>query len=393
MNSSVLQLCPPAVRNALLQLRHELHRHPELSFQERRTQQTLHAALATVSPASLDKIAGTGLRARIAGRDSSRPCVAIRGDIDALPIQEQTGCEFASVHDGVMHACGHDVHASWAVGAAHLLAHDPALGDVVILLQPGEETGRGAERMLSEGALDDVHAIFGAHVDSRLEVGQVVAQDGPLAASADVFEIEVIGSGSHAARPHEGIDPIVAGAALVTSLQTAVSRRLQPGTAAVATVGTFNAGTAPNIIPDTALLSGTLRALDPEVRTLLAAAVEEIATGVAAAHGARARVAIHRGTPPLLNDLAACQWARDAVRAILGDEALVPLPSANLAGEDFACYLETTPGCFLRVGARGTGQEVIPAHSARFLPEDDAILVGAAVLAQTARNASAALPR
>ncbi len=391
MTLSKTGACPPDVRQILVDLRHDLHRHPELSFQETRTQTALREALAPLSPVSLESVAGTGLIARFAGRDSNRPCVAIRGDIDALPIQEETGAAFASVHDGVMHACGHDVHASWAVGAAYLLSADPADGDVVLLLQPGEESGQGAELLIREGVLEDVHAIFGAHVDCRLEVGRVVAQAGPLAASADMFDIVITGRGSHAARPHEGADAIVAGAAIVSAVQTIVSRRLPPGTPAVVTIGNFRSGTAANIIPETAHLTGTLRALSPEVRERLSTGVEQVARDVAAAHGVRAAVSIHPGTPPLINDAEAAEWSRDAVRSVLGDDALVPLPEVNLAGEDFACYLERIKGCFLRIGARAPGRDAVPAHSSRFLPDDEAICVGAAVLAETARRASAAI--
>src|SRR5207244_690118 len=180
------------------------------------------------APGRLERVAGTGVVARIPGRDGSRAPVAVRGDIDALPISESTGLPFASEHPGVMHACGHDVHATWAVGAAHLLAARPATGDVLIVLQPAEDTGRGANAVLESGALDGVAAIFGAHVDRRFAVGEVVAQEGPLAAAADTFEIELVGSGAHGARPHEAADPIVGAAALIGALQTILARRVNP---------------------------------------------------------------------------------------------------------------------------------------------------------------------
>ena len=168
-----------------------------------------------------------------------------------------------------MHACGHDVHATWAVGAAALLANAPAMGDVLIVLQPSEETGRGALEVLETGALEGVAAIFGGHVDRRFGVGQIVADDGSLAASADTFSIELIGRGAHAARPHESADPVVGAGALIGALQTIVARRLNPAIPAVVTIGTVNAGTATNVIPDRAVLTGTLRAVDPATRALL----------------------------------------------------------------------------------------------------------------------------
>ncbi len=190
-----------ALRRRLVELRHDLHRHPELAFEERQTAKRLEAELARLKPAELKRVAGTGVVARIRGRRRGAPAVAIRGDMDALPIQEATGLPFTSEVPGVMHACGHDVHATWAVGAAALLAQAPAMGDVVILLQPAEETGKGALAMLEAGAIEGIAAIFGGHVDRRFSVGQVVADEGSLAAAADTFKIELIGSGAHGARP------------------------------------------------------------------------------------------------------------------------------------------------------------------------------------------------
>ena len=384
-------LFPPPLRERLVELRRELHAYPELSFKEEQTARRLTAALTDLEPARLDRVAGTGVVARIRGRQKGAPVVAVRGDIDALPIQEATGLPFASRNDGVMHACGHDVHASWAVGAAHLLAREPATGDVVVVLQPAEEMGSGALAILESGALDDVASIFGGHVDRRFTVGQVVADPGPLAASADTFEIVLHGQGAHAARPHEAADPIVGAGALITALQTIVARRLNPAAAGVVTVGSVHAGTASNVIPDRAVLTGTLRAVEPAVRRTLHDEVRRIAEGVAAAHRLRPEVKLELGTPPLINDPRATEWARRGVEAVLGDGALVPLGFLNLAGEDFAHYLERMPGCFLRIGAREAGGEVVPAHAPRFYAAEESLFVGAAVLAETARIASRVL--
>ncbi|MCZ6858441.1 MAG: M20 family metallopeptidase [Gemmatimonadetes bacterium] len=380
-----------SVRQELLELRHNLHRHPELAFQEERTARTLHEYLGRLEPKVLARIADTGVVARIKGRDPDAPVVAVRGDIDALPIQEDTGLDFASVNSGVMHACGHDVHATWAVGAAHLLSQQPAAGDVLIVLQPAEETGRGASKILESGALDDASAIFGAHVDRRFAVGEVVADVGPLAASADTFSIELVGSGAHGARPQEGIDPIVGMASLITELQIIVARRIDPGTAAVVTVGTVQAGTAPNVIPGTASLSGTLRAIEPETRAKLHDELRAVAEHTAAAHHLEVAVDIEHGTPPIVNPEEPVAWARRAVSSLLGDEALKPLGTVNMGGEDFAFYMEKLPGCFLRIGAREQGGKVIPGHNPKFYAADESIFVGAAVLAETARIASEAL--
>lgn len=384
-------LVPAEVRRRLVKLREDIHRHPELGFEERETAQRLYEALGELRPAALERVAGTGLVARFRGRDAGAPAVAVRGDIDALPITEETGLPFASQRAGVMHACGHDVHAAWTVGVAHLVTREPAAGDVVVVLQPAEETGKGAAAVLGSGALAGVSAIFGGHVDRRFTVGQVVAQAGALAASADTFTVTIRGAGGHAARPHEGADPIVGAGALIGALQTVVARRVNPSVSAVVTVGSVHAGTAANVIPDFATLSGTLRAVDPATRALLQQEVRRLADGIAAAHGLTADVVLEVGPPPLINPTQPADWAHRAVAHVLGVDAAVPLGPLNLAAEDFACYLEQMPGCFLRIGAREAGGASIPAHSPRFYAAQESIFVGAAVLAETARIASAEL--
>lgn len=380
-----------ALRRRLIDLRRAIHQHPELSFQERATCDRLEAALATLGVGDVRRVANTGLVARVPGKRRDAPVVAVRGDIDALPIQEATGLPYASTVSGVMHACGHDVHATWAVGAAALLAEQPAEGDVLIILQPAEETGKGALGILESGALDGVAAIFGGHVDRRFAVGQVVADEGPLAASADMFEIELIGAGAHAARPHESRDPIVAAAAIVTALQTIVSRRLNPATPGVVTVGSIHAGSASNVIPERAMLTGTVRAVEPDSRELMLREVRQVTESIATAFGVVARVSLDRGTPPIVNPSEPVAWARQACASTVGTENVVPLGFLNMAGEDFAHYMESIPGCFMRIGAREAGAAVIPAHAATFYAAEPSIFVGAAVLAECARVASEAL--
>lgn len=391
MIDTIERLFSPELRTRLIQLRRDIHRDPELAFREERTATRLTDALGVLRPKELHRVAGTGVVARIAGRHAHAPVVAIRGDIDALPIHENTNLEYSSRNAGVMHACGHDVHATWAVAAAHLLSERPAAGDVLIVLQPAEEIGKGAQAVMESGALDGVSAIFGAHVDRRFPVGTVVADAGPLAASADTFEIELLGSGAHAARPHEAADPIVGAAALIGALQTIVSRRLDPSRAAVVTVGTISAGSASNVIPDRATMTGTLRATDADTRRLLHEEIRRMADAVATAHRLTAQVTLELGPPPIVNPVEAAAWARRAAIAVLGPEAVVPLGFVNLAAEDFAYYMERMPGCFLRVGAREDGSEAIPAHTPRFYAADESIFIGGAVLAETARVTSDAL--
>jgi len=388
---AVATLFDPDLRRWLVELRRAIHSDPELSFQEERTAQKLEHALAALNDATIRRVAKTGVVARVRGRDSSLPLVAIRGDIDALPVREDTGLPFASHNEGVMHACGHDVHATWAVGAAALLVQRPAAGDVLFVFQPAEETGRGAPAIIDSGALDDVRAIFGGHVDRRFAVGQVVADEGPLAASSDMFEIELVGQGAHAARPHESADPIVAAGALIGALQTIVSRRLNPANPGVVTIGTIHAGTASNVIPDRATLTGTVRAVDAPSRRLMLDEVRRVAESTAATYRATANVKLELGTPPIVNPPNATAWARRAATMLLGESNVVPLGFLNLAGEDFAHYMERIPGCFLRIGAREAGGVAIPAHAPKFYAAEESIFVGAAVLAETARVASDAL--
>ncbi|HET7632909.1 MAG TPA: M20 family metallopeptidase [Gemmatimonadaceae bacterium] len=380
-----------AQREALLALRRDLHAHPELAFHEHGTAARLRAALERIPGVEIQAVAGTGLVARVAGREHAAPVVAVRGDIDALPIQEATGLSYASTNAGVMHACGHDVHATWAVAAAQLLAAEPAAGDVLIVLQPAEETGQGALAVLESGALDGVSCIFGGHVDRRFDVGKVVADAGPLAASTDRFTITMQGHGAHAARPHEAADPIVGAAALVSALQTIVSRRLNPAVPGVVTVATIHAGTASNVIPDDAVLTGTVRAVDAESRAFMLHEVRRVAASCAATYGLAATVTLDAGTPPLVNSARGAGWARAAAADVMGLTNVVPLGLTNLGGEDFAYYLERMDGCFLRIGAREAGGESTAAHSPRFVADDGAIFCGAAVLAACARRASADL--
>lgn len=377
-------------RAFLVALRRDLHRYPELAWNETRTQERIEQALKESGIADVRRVARTGLVARVPGRGRGAT-VALRGDIDALPITEATGLPYASECSGAMHACGHDVHAAWAVGAARLLARQPAAGDTLIVLQPAEEIGEGARAILDSGVLGDARAIFGGHVDRRFAVGQVVAQAGPLAASTDTFAVTLRGRGAHGARPHLAHDPVVGAAGLILALQTIVSRRLDPGAAGVVTVGSLHGGSAANVIPETVELSGTIRATTQETRSLLCDEVTRMTHAVAATHGLTASVNLTKGTPPLVNPVTGADWAVRAVRDVLGDGANVPLGSTNMGGEDFSWYLHAMPGCFLRIGAREPGGETTDAHTPRFCPDEDAIFIGAAVLAQCARVASVAL--
>ncbi len=378
-----------AERSQLLELRRALHREPELSWKEEQTAARLAATLQAAGAHDVRRVAGTGVVARIPGTRGGALTVALRGDIDALPIHEETGLDYASLVPGVMHACGHDVHATWTVAAALRLLASPAEGDVVLVLQPAEEVGAGASAILESGALDGVAAIFGGHVDRRFAVGEVVAEAGALAASADSFTLEVIGRGAHGARPHESADPIVAAAAIVTALQTVVARRLDPAAPAVVSVGSIHGGVASNVIPERVTMTGTLRAMDPVTRQRLLDEVARLSVAVGEAHGVTVRAEMERGTPPIVNPEREAAVARTAAELALGAGTVVPFGITNMGGEDFAFYMERIPGCFMRIGAREAGGERTAAHSPRFHAAEGAIFVGGAVLAECARQASA----
>ena len=378
-----------AERERLITLRRTLHAHPELSWAERGTQATLKQALLDAGITDVREIADTGLVARIPGTRAGAPAVALRGDIDALPITEETAVPFASRNPGVMHACGHDMHATWTVAAGMLLRKRPADGEVRLILQPAEEVGEGATKVLASGALDGVSAIYGGHVDWRFPVGQVVATAGALAASSDTFEVTFHGRGGHGARPQDTIDPVIGLGAFIMEVQTLVSRRLDPGQPGVVTVGVVMAGSASNVIPERARCAGTIRATTPEARALLCEGVRQVAEAVATLHRLRAEVVLSEGTPPLVNSATAAAFAQSGAAEVVGAEGLRRLPTPNMGAEDFAFYLERLDGCFMRIGTLGDGMSAAGVHTPRFDPDERALFVGGAVLAAIARVASA----
>ncbi len=384
---------PAELQKDLIQLRETLHRYPELSSEEHETAARLEEALKKWHPKDLKQIAGTGIAARFAGKNPKAPVIAIRGDIDALPITEATGLPYQSERPGVMHACGHDVHAAWAVGAAALLSQNPAEGDVWIILQPAEEIAEGAKAILKSGILNGVSAIFGAHVDRHFELGKVVIQEGVIAASSDRFHIRITGQSCHGARPHEGKDTATALAAVIQGLNTIVSRNLNPSDTAVVSVGIIQAGTAYNIIPGTADIKGTIRAQTEPVRSHIHDRIRTVCQGIAVAYKVEINADIQIGTPPIINEKPAIDWARTAAEKIVGAASCVPLSAPNMGAEDFAYYLKDLPGAFIRIGGRKPGDPPIPAHSPQFYVEHGAIFIGAAILAETAREAARQLSK
>jgi hippurate hydrolase len=371
----------------LVSLRRGFHQYPELSWEETKTAAKVAEVLTALGIPCRRDIAGTGVLADIPG-PAGVPVIALRADMDALPIIEETGLEFASTHVGCMHACGHDGHTAMLLGAAELLAHGPALAAPVrLIFQPAEERGAGAAAMVAAGALDQVGMVFGAHLDRHYQVGAVVVGDGVMNASTDTFRVRITGQGGHAARPHETVDAVVVGSLMVMAIQTIVSREVNPAKPSVVTVGRFDAGTAANVIAGQALLEGTIRAQDPEVRCHLKEAVERITSAVGRLHGAVVELEFSEGTPPVINEPACAALARAAAAEVLGAGNVLSMTTANMGGEDFSYYLEKVPGCYVRLGARFEGRPNYPAHSSKFDFDERALAVGAVYFNGVARAA------
>ncbi len=374
----------------IVTFRRDLHRHPELAWNETRTATKVCQTLDALGIPYRSGVAGTGVVADLEGA-AGAPLVALRADMDALPITEETALEYASDTDGAMHACGHDGHTAMLLGAAELLTRERELPcPVRFIFQPAEETGTGAPAMMEEGALDDVQLVFGGHLDAAYDTGEIVVHQGAVNASTDEFVIELAGPGGHAARPHETVDPIAAGSLIVSALQGLVARSVEPSQAAVVSVGQFDAGTASNIIASRARLRGTLRALEPAVRAQLLDAVRQIAESTAGAQGVSATLEIVAATPAVLNAPQATSLARDAAALVVGPGGVKPLRWPNLGGEDFGFFLERVPGCYVRFGAHPAG-EGFPAHSSRFRFDEQALALGAAYFYHVAVRAGRAL--
>jgi amidohydrolase len=355
------------------ELRHELHRHPELAHREHRTANRVREALGSLG-IPWRACAGTGTVAVLAP-DAPGRCRALRADLDALPLTESSGVPWSSEHPGVMHACGHDGHTASLVAAAELLkSRERELpGRVVLLFQPAEEGGHGGRQMVAEGALEGVDEVYGWHNWPPLPLGTVACPDGPVMAANGEWRALIEGRGGHASQPHQTIDPIAAGAAFVTLVQQVVARQVAPTDAAVVSVTCFHAGTADNIIPDSAELVGTVRAATTTLRDELARRTEAVLTAACAVAGARASWDYHPTYPATVNDPACAAIARAASRRILGEHCLITNGLPIMAAEDFAYYLDARPGAYLLLGAGRPGQRLEPCHSPRFDFADELI--------------------
>lgn len=379
-----------AIHEDIRAWRREIHRNPELTFTEHRTAGLVNSTLITLGIETETEVAKTGVVGHVKG--GAGPVVGLRADMDALPILEANGTEFDSTKPGIMHACGHDSHTAMLLGAATLLkrlADEGRLpGTVRLLFQPSEEAqdaeGKsGGMRMVEEGALQGLDAVFGLHVAAQNDVGTVALREGPLLAAADEFKLIVRGSGGHASRPQSAVDPIQISAMVIQAIHQIVSRRIDPLEAGVITIATIHAGVASNVIPDFVEMTGTIRSFTPEVRRQLGEELHK-AVRVAEAMGGNAELQILRGYPPTVNDSAATAAMRAATQGLLGETNVLEAEQV-MGAEDFSYMAQAAPGSFLFLGVKNPAWDrMYPVHRADFRIDEDALPIGAAALAAAA---------
>lgn len=382
-----------AIFARMVELRRTFHRYPELAFEEVKTARTIMDELDRLGIPYDYGGKGGGVVGRLTGSDPSGPTVALRADMDALPAQENTGLPFASEHPGTMHACGHDSHMAMVLGAAALLKENPPPGNVLFVFQPAEEHGGGARVILRSGALEGVKAIFGAHVTHHHTVGEIMVKHGTVTAQSDVFTVRIRGSGGHGARPHEATDSVVIAGFMISALQTLVSRMANPLHPSVVTVGRVQAGTAANVIAGDGILEGTIRTTSPEVREQILSGFKRIVRGMAELHGADIKLELEEGYPPLINTDRETEVLHRAALRVAGPENVVRDEHPSMGSEDFAYYLQTMPGAYVRIGARHPEEEPLALHSPSFTIAEDAMKVGAAFFDAAAREAIAEYSR
>lgn len=370
----------------LVETRRHLHAHPELSFEEVETAAYVAERLQGWGYEVTRNVGGLGVVGRLKQGEGDRS-IAIRADMDALPIQEATGLPYASKAKGKMHACGHDGHTTMLLGAAEYLARTRHFnGTVNLIFQPAEEAGRGsgAQAMIADGLFErfPCDAIFGLHNHPGAPAGTFLMRPGPLMAAADTATITITGRGGHASRPHLTVDPIVVAANMVMTLQTIVSRNVNPTETAVVTVGTIHGGTASNVIPESAEITVSIRSFSRDVRETLERRVRDIATSIAEAHGASVSIDYERGYPVVINSEQETAFATAVVQELVGEDNVGVCPMIP-GSEDFAYFLERKPGCFLRLG---NGENSAILHSSKYDFNDDSLTTGAAMWARLAER-------
>ncbi len=370
------------------QVRRAIHSEPELSFEEVKTARRIGDELEAMGLKYGYNGPGSAVTARIAGTSSNTQAIALRAEMDALPGRETTGLPFAPENGNAMHACGHDAHIAMLLGAARLLTAEPPKDPVVLLFQPAEERGSGSRRVIADGGLENVRSIFAGHVTHQYLTGQIMVAPGVMTAQSDRFRIRVRGRGGHGARPHEATDAIVIAGFLITAIQTLVSREINPLHPSVVTIGRIEAGSAPNVIAEDAVLEGTIRTTLEEVREQLQTGLRRMVEATAALHDARVELEIQTGNPPVVNSPREAAIARRAACHVVGEPAVPGTEYPSMGSEDFSYYLDVCPGCYVRFGARAPDWEPIPLHSPAFDIDEDVLMVGADFFDAVAREAT-----
>lgn len=381
-----------AIESQLVAWRRAIHRRPELGFQEIHTAAQAAAVLEALGCRVRTGVGKTGV---VADLGEGKPVIAMRADMDALPILEANDAPYASENPGVMHACGHDAHTAMVLGAATLLANEKFTGTIRFLIQPSEEANdsqglSGAPRMIQDGAMQDVDRVIALHVDPATPVGAIRVASGPSSAGVDSFFATIFGKGGHGASPHTAVDPIYITGHVLLALHGIVSRRLNPFAPAVVSVGSLHGGQAENVIPDRVELSGTIRFLEKEVQAQIHAEVER-ALSIARLMGGDYELQIQVGTPPMMNAPEVVQVIQQAASDLLGTENILP-PKDSLGAEDFGCFSEIAPGAMFSLGCKIEGDERF-VHNPRFDIDERCLPVGAALLAETALRLSNQLAR
>lgn len=365
------------IKNEIIENRRYFHKYPELSFQEFNTSKVIEEKLEDMGITAQSGIAKTGLIADICG-DKTGKTIALRADMDALPIQETSDVSYKSLNDGVMHACGHDGHIAMLLGAANAINQmkNKLNGTVRLIFQPAEEGPAGAAHMIDEGVLDNVDEIYGIHLWNYQKIGEIGVKPGPIMAAADMFEIEIVGKGGHGATPHGTVDAVVVASHLINSFQTIVSRNTNPIESTVITVGMINGGYNFNIIADKVILKGTTRAYTKKNRALIKERMKDIILGTEKMFEAEINLNYKDGYPPTINDPKCTENVFSAATKTIGDNTHTPYLS--MGGEDFSYYLEKIPGCFYFVGSCPIDKEPLstPHHCSHFDIDENALLIG-----------------
>lgn len=370
----------------LVEIRRHIHANPELSGQEYQTAAYIAGVLSSCGLSVQEAVGKTGVKGELAGKGSDRRILAIRSDMDALPIQEKTDLDFASRKPGIMHACGHDVHATVGLGVAMVLSRlsEPLGGKIRFLFQPAEEIAQGASWMIREGVMRDVSAVFGLHVFPSIPARSIGVRYGALTAAADDLEIFIQGESGHGARPHEAIDAIWIASQVITTLQQAISRTQNPLRPIVLTIGQISGGRAPNVIADQVRMAGTVRSLHPETHAHLPEWIESLVTNVCSTYNAKCQVNYRRGVPSVQNDQFLTRLVEEAGLEAWGQDRVLILSEPSMGAEDFSLYLQQAPGTMFRLGVGSPNLLNPPLHHPEFLVDESAILTGVITLAYAA---------